>query len=207
VTPLTAHADEPARSSPHRGETGQELLNRSVAGVDPLSMATAPEHLTPTTLPATTDALDDVTSLLPPREALLEQLAERLPAAETQPATLLILGLLLRDDGTPVAPTALAQVTSLLARSLRGDDWLGSCGSTEFAAVLCAAETAAKTAAERLVRAVAALEVPGLSATAGLAALLPELAAGEVLRRATLSLTSARRVGAGTVIRYRAPLA
>jgi hypothetical protein len=73
--------------------------------------------------------------------------------------------------------------------------------------VLSGGETAAKTAAERLVRAVAALEIPDLSATAGIAALSTALTAGEVFRRATLSLTSARRAGAGTVIRYREPLA
>ena len=165
-------------------------------------MTTAPNHLT-----LATSAVDDVTSLLPTREALLDQLAERLPLAETQPMTLFILGLLRRDDGRPVAQSALAQVTSLLARSLRGDDWLGSSGPAEFAVVLTGGETAAKTAAERLVRAVAALDVPDLSATAGIAALATDLTAGEVFRRATLSLTSARRVGAGTVIRYREPLA
>jgi hypothetical protein len=58
------------------------------------------------------------------------------------------------------------------ARPLRGDDWLGSTGTAEIAVLLSGGETAAKTATERLVRAVAAL-----------------------------SLTSARRVGAGTVIR------
>ena len=71
--------------------------------------------------------------------------------------------------------------------------------------MLTGTETAAKTAAERLVAAVAALGIPGLSAAAGIARLSADLTAGEVLRRATLSLTAARRVGAGTVIRYREP--
>lgn len=61
-------------------------------------MTTAPDHLT-----LATSAVDDVTCLLPPREALLDQLAERLPLAQTQPVTLFILGLLRRDDGRPVA--------------------------------------------------------------------------------------------------------
>ena len=169
-------------------------------------MTTAPKHLT-LVPPVAAAPADDVTVLLPAREALLDQLAHRLPSTRTQPVTLVVLGLLRRDDGTPVAQLTLAQVTSLLARSLRGDDWLGSSGPAEFAAVRGATETAAKVAAERLVRAVAALEVPGLAATAGIAALSPELTAGEVFRRAALSLTSARRVGAGTVIRYREPLA
>ena len=170
-------------------------------------MTTAPNHLALVTPSSAAPVVDDVTTLLPPRTALLDQLAERLPTTGTQPVTLLILGLLRRDDGMPVAQATLAQVTSLLASSLRGDDWLGSSGPAEFAAVLSATETAAKTAAERLVRAVAALEIPHLSATAGIAALSPDLGAGEVFRRATLSLTSARRVGAGTVIRFREPLA
>jgi GGDEF domain-containing protein len=170
-------------------------------------MTTARNHLTLATSAAATPAVDDVTCLLPTREALLDQLDERLPLAQTQPVTLFIVGLLRRDDGRSVAQSTLAQVTSLLARSLRGEDWLGSSGPAEFAVVLSGGETAAKTAAERLVRAVAALEIPDLSATAGIAALSTDLTAGEVFRRATLSLTSARRVGAGTVIRYREPLA
>ncbi len=169
-------------------------------------MATAPDHLTLATPAATTPAVDDVTSLLPPREALLDRLAGRLPAAGNQPGTLFILGLLRRDDGSPFSQVTVAQVTSLLARSLRGDDWLGSSGPAEFAVLLSGTETAAKTAAERLVRAVAALDVPGLSAAAGIAQLSPDLTAGEVFRRATSSLSSARRVGGGTVIRYREPL-
>lgn len=164
-------------------------------------MTTAPNHLS-----LAAPAVDDVTCLLPTREALLDRLAERLPLAESHPVTLLILGLLRRDDGRALAQSTLGQVTSLLARSLRGDDWLDSSGPAEFAVVLTGGETAAKTAAERLVRSVAALEVPDLSATAGIAALAADLTAGEVFRRAALSLTSARRVGAGTVIRYRTPL-
>jgi GGDEF domain-containing protein len=170
-------------------------------------MTTARNHLSLVAPSAATPAVDDVTTLLPSREVLLHQLAERMPTAGTQPATLFILGLLRRDDGRPIAQATLARVTSLLARSLRGDDWLGSSGPAEFAVLLSATETAAKTAAERLVRAVAGLEVPGMSATAGIAALAPELRADEVFRRATLSLTSARRVGPGAVIRYREPLA
>jgi GGDEF domain-containing protein len=170
-------------------------------------MTTAPKHLAPVASCVPTRGVDDVTGLLPAREALLDQLAERLPSSTTHAVTLLVLGLPRRADGGPVAQAVLAQVTSLLARSLRGRDWLGSSGPAEFAVLLTASETAAKTVAERLVRAVAALEVPGLSATAGVASLSPELRAGEVFRRATLSLTSARQVGAGTVIRYRDPLA
>jgi GGDEF domain-containing protein len=168
-------------------------------------MTTAPNHPTLAAPAATAVAVDDVTSLLPPREALLDRLAERLPSADAQPGTLFILGLVRRDDGWPIAQDTVAQVTSLIARSVRHDDWLGCPGPVEIAVLLSGTETAAKTAAERLVRAVAALDVPGLSAAAGIAQLSPDLTAGEVFRRATLSLTSARRVGGGTVIRYREP--
>jgi GGDEF domain-containing protein len=121
--------------------------------------------------------------------------------------TLFLIGLVRRDDADPASESTVAQVTSLIARSVRHDDWLGSSGPAEIAVLLRGGETAAKTAAERLVRAIAALDVPGLSAVAGIAALSSDLTAAEVFYRATLSLTSARRVGAGTVIRYREPLA
>ncbi|RBY89449.1 GGDEF domain-containing protein [Blastococcus sp. TF02A-30] len=151
-------------------------------------------------------AVADVTALLPTREALLERLAERLPTAGEAPATLLIIGLLRRDDGWPTPATTMARVTSLFARSVRGDDWLGSPGAAEFALVLEGPVLAAETAGARLVDAVVALGVPGLSAAAGIAPLSPELPAREVFRRATLSLTAARRVGPTTVIRYREPV-
>jgi GGDEF domain-containing protein len=165
-----------------------------------------PNLLTTAATAAITGTSDDVTSLLPTREAVLDRVADRLPSADAQPATLFILGLLRRDHGWPIPQSTLVQVTTLLARSLRGDDWLGSSGATEFVVVLSGTETAAKTAAERLVRAVADLGVPDLSAAAGIAALSSGLTANEVFRRAALSLTSARQVGAGTVIRYREPL-
>ena len=169
-------------------------------------MTTAPDQLAPAIPADATPAVDDVTSLLPHREALLDRLAERLPSADVRPVTLFIIGMVQRADGRPVAQSALASVTSLLARSVRHDDWLGGAGPAEFAILLTGGETAAKTAAERLVRAVAALEIPGLGAVAGIAALSSGLSADEAFRRATLSLASARRVGAGAVIRYREPL-
>jgi GGDEF domain-containing protein len=167
-------------------------------------MTTAPHDIS-LAAPVALPAVDDVTSLLPSRTALLDRLAERLLLVHAQPGTLFVIGLL-RRDASPVAQSTVAQVTSLIARSVRHDDWLGCPGPAEIAVLLSGTETAAKTAAERLVRAVAALDVPGLSAAAGIAQLSPDLTAGEVFRRATLSLTSARRVGGGTVIRYREPL-
>jgi GGDEF domain-containing protein len=155
-------------------------------------------------VPAGHDAAD-VAALLPARDALLARLAEQLPATDGTPATLLIVGLLPRDDGRPLPAAALAEVTMLLARSLRGDDWLASTGPAEFVIVMSGPATGAHTAAHRLVTAVGELGVPGLSAAAGIAALAADLTAGEALRRATLSLTAARRVGPGGVVQLRGP--
>jgi GGDEF domain-containing protein len=149
-------------------------------------------------------AVADVTVLLPSRDAVLDRLAEQL-AAGGVPTTLMVIGLLRRDDGWPTAQSTLAAVTTLLAGSLRGDDYLGKSGPGEFAVVLAGPVTAAETAAARLVAAVPGLGIPGLTAAAGIAPLTDDVDAPEVLRRALLSLTAARRVGAGTVIRYREP--
>jgi hypothetical protein len=84
-------------------------------------MTIAPDTTVPA--PAAAEAaVADVTSLLPSREAVLDRLSEHLASADAPPATLMIIGLLRRDDGCPTAQSTLAQVTILLARSLRGDD-------------------------------------------------------------------------------------
>lgn len=150
-------------------------------------------------------AVADVTSLLPAREAVLDRLAERLPTADAAPATLLVVGLLRRDDGWPTSRSTLAAVTQLLARSLRGDDWLGKSGPGEFVVLLSGPVTAAETAGARLLDAIPALGITGLTAAAGIAPLSGELDATEVLRRGLVSLTSARRAGPGTVIVHREP--
>jgi GGDEF domain-containing protein len=169
-------------------------------------MTIAPNTTSIAAPPAAAEAaVADGTTLLPAREAVLGRLAEQLPTVGIVPATLLIIGLLRPDDGWPVSRDTIAQVTTLLARSVRGDDWLGSSGPTEFVVVLGGPVTAAESAAARLVAAVADLGVPDVSASAGVTPLVADVAAGELLRQATLSLTAARRVGAGTVIRYREP--
>jgi GGDEF domain-containing protein len=168
-------------------------------------MTIALNHTALAVAPAAVDVpVDDVTTLLPQRDAVVENLAARLPTAGTQTTSLLVFGLLRRDDGWPTPQRGLAAVTSFLARSLRGDDWLGSAGPAEFAILLAGDESAAETAAHRLVHAVAA-SVQGLSAAAGVTLLSPHVSAAEVLRRGMLSLTAARRVGPGTVIRHRQP--
>jgi hypothetical protein len=148
--------------------------------------------------------LPDIADFLPSRDAVVTHLAARLPAADTLPATLLIVGLLRRDEEIPVRPAALAAVTTFLSGSLRDDDFLGTSGPTEFAVVLSGREFAAENAAARLVGSVTALGM-GLTAAAGISAMTPDLVPEEVLRRATLSVDTARRVGPGTVLRYSGP--
>ncbi|SFF37069.1 GGDEF domain-containing protein [Blastococcus tunisiensis] len=160
----------------------------------PLAAPTAPEA-----------AVADVTTLLPSREAVLDRLAERLAGPAPAPTTVVVLGLLRRDDGWPTAQSTLAAVTSLLAGSLRGDDWLGKSGPGEFVVLLNGPVAGAETAAARLVAAVPALGIPDVTAAAGIAPATADAAADELLRRALLSLSAARRVGAGTVLRYREP--
>jgi GGDEF domain-containing protein len=166
-------------------------------------MTIAPFHPTRAAAAGATDAVADVTSILPTRETVLDRLAERIPVATEQAGTLLILGLLRRDDGWPTPQSTLAAITTLLARSVRGDDVLASSGPAEFVVLMWGPVTAAETVAERLIAAVADLGIPGLAASAGIAGLAPGLPPGEVLRRATLSLTAARQRGPHSVITYR----
>jgi hypothetical protein len=140
--------------------------------------------------------------LLAPRAAVLDRIADVLLSAGTGPSTLLVVGLRRRDDGWPIPPAALDQIVAVLARELRADDWLAMAGPTEFAVLVPAPIPAAQAAAGRLVTAVNAAAVREMTASAGVAALEPGLSAGEVLRRATLCLATARTVGAGQVITY-----
>jgi GGDEF domain-containing protein len=189
---------------PRAGEPAAAALNEAARGADTRRMTIAPNTLSPAAAPAATDAaVADVTTLLPAREAVLAHLAEQLTTVEAAPATLMVVGLLRRDDGWPTAQSTLAAVTTLLARSLRGDDWLGKSGPGEFVVLLSGPVTAAEAAADRLVRAVPSLGIAELTAAAGIAPLTAGVDAAEVLRRALVSLSAARRAGAGTVVRYR----
>ena len=113
---------------------------------------------------------------------------------------LLVVGLLRRDDTWPLSSATLTAVTATVAGDIRGEDWLGRSGPAEFAVLVDAG--AAEVVAERLMAAVATAAAPVLSASAGVARLEPGVAAPELLRRATLSLSTARSLGAGTTIRY-----
>ncbi|MPQ97898.1 hypothetical protein GB931_08165 [Modestobacter sp. I12A-02628] len=143
-----------------------------------------------------------VASLLPGRSAVLDHLAEVLPGSDTHPTSLVIVGLLRRDDTWPTAPGVLDVVTSLLAGTVRGDDWLGHTGHAEFAAVLSGDAADAEVAAARVLAAVTEAGIPGVRACAGVTVLSSDVTPAEALRRATLSLTVARSVGPEQVIRY-----
>ena len=145
---------------------------------------------------------DDVTSLLPGPNAVSAHVAERLAATPDVPTALIVLGLLRRDDTWPTAVSTLAAATSVVARSLRGDDWLGRSGPDEFAVLVRGTAADAEVAATRLAATITELGIPGLGACAGIAALEPGTTAAETLRRAVLSLQTARAQGAGRVIRY-----
>ena len=162
-------------------------------------MTTAPN--TPTVAASPGAAVADVTTLLPSRSAVLGRLAELLSATGGPPHTLMVIGLLRRHDGWPTAQSTLARVTTLLAGSLRGDDFLGKSGPGEFAVVLTGPVTAAETAATRLLAAVPTLGIPELTAAAGITPLSAGADADEVLRRALRALAAARHDGAGSVIR------
>ncbi|WP_448611162.1 diguanylate cyclase domain-containing protein [Geodermatophilus sp. URMC 60] len=146
---------------------------------------------------------DDVTSLLPGPNSVSAHLGERLAAVSVVPGALIVLGLLRRDDTWPTAVSSLAAATSVVARSLRGDDWLGRSGPNEFAVLLRGTAEDAEVAATRLARTITELDIPGLSACAGIAELEAGVPAAETMRRAALSLHTARSQGAGSVIRYR----
>jgi hypothetical protein len=145
---------------------------------------------------------DDVTSLLPGPNSVSAHIAERLAAVREVPATLIVLGVLRRDDTSPIAVSSLAAATSVVARSLRGDDWLGRSGPHEFAVLVGGSAADAEVAAARLAASITELGILGLGACAGVAALEEGTTATETMRRAVQSLQTARSLGAGRVIRY-----
>ena len=146
---------------------------------------------------------DDVTSLLPGPNSVSAHLAERLSAVPAVPGALIVLGLLRRDDTWPTAARSLAAATAVVARSLRGDDWLGRSGPNEFAVLLRGTAQDAAVTATRLAATITGLGIPGLGACAGVVALEEGTPAAETMRRASVSLHTARSQGAGSVIRYR----
>ncbi|MGY1642839.1 hypothetical protein ACI782_17170 [Geodermatophilus sp. SYSU D00703] len=142
---------------------------------------------------------DDVTSLLPGPNSVTAQLAERLAAAAEVPGALVLVGLL-REDGTEAAtPGSLARTTVVMARSVRGDDWLGRSGTAQYALLLSGGLQGAMTAAARVVGGISALDVPGLGVCAGVTFLEAGTPPREVLRRAADALAAATAAGAGAV--------
>ncbi|MGY1635468.1 hypothetical protein ACI78V_02300 [Geodermatophilus sp. SYSU D00742] len=142
---------------------------------------------------------DDVTSLLPGPDSVLAHLTERLAAATEVPGALIVIGLLRGDDTGPAAATSRATATATVARSVRGDDWLGRSGPDEFALLLGGGLGGAMTAAARVVRAVSALATTGLGVCAGVTVLEAGVPAEDVLRRARAGLAAATAAGTGAV--------
>jgi GGDEF domain-containing protein len=161
-----------------------------------------PDDLRKDAAPTTADLDALAIGMLPPRAAVLDRLAEVLPAVAARPMTLLIVGLRRRDDGWAISPEALDSIVAIIARELRADDWLALSGPAEFAVLASAPVLAVQTAAERLLSRINEAAARDMTASAGIAALAPELEASEVLRRATLCLATARAMEAGQVITY-----
>jgi len=90
---------------------------------------------------------DDVTRLLPGPNSASAHLAERLAVVPAVPGALIVLGLLRREDTGPTGASGLAAATAVVARSLRGEHWLGRSGPDEFAVLLSGTAQDAKVAA------------------------------------------------------------
>ncbi|SCX56832.1 GGDEF domain-containing protein, diguanylate cyclase (c-di-GMP synthetase) or its enzymatically inactive variants [Klenkia marina] len=154
-----------------------------------------------TTLTVAAPAVDLDAALLPGPTALHHRLQERLAAAAAQPGCLVVVGLLRKDTGWPLAAGALTTVTALLAGALRGEDWLAREDHTEFGVLVTGSPADADTVAERLTGVVTGA-VTGLHACAGVATLEDGLTAHEVTRRALLCLDAARHRGPNAVVHY-----
>jgi len=172
----------------------------AATGPTSFSMTTVPQEPGLSIVEATADGLR---AMLPSRAAVLDRLGELLPGSAARPVSLLIVGLRRRDDGWPIPPAALDEVTTRLAGGLRADDWLARCGPTEFVVLVDGPPTVAEGAATRLVDSIGTEQIRHMTAAAGVATLAPDLSAEEVLRRAMVSLSTARSLGAGRVITYR----
>ncbi|GAA4333195.1 hypothetical protein [Klenkia terrae] len=150
--------------------------------------------------PAGTETSLDA-ALLPGPTALHHRLEDRLGTVTEHPACLVVVGLLRKDTGWPLASGALTTVTALLAGALRDDDWLAREDHTEFAVVVNGGAAAADAVAARLTGVVTGA-ITGLHACAGVATLEEGLTAHEVERRAVLCLDAARHRGPNAVIHY-----
>jgi hypothetical protein len=142
---------------------------------------------------------DDVTSLLPGPNSVTAHLTERLAAAADVPGALVLVGLLRQDGTAATTPGSLAAATAVLARSVRGDDWLGRSGPAQYALLLSGGLQGAMTAAARVVGAISGLDVPGLGVCAGVTLLESGTTPRKVRGRATTALASATAAGPGAV--------
>jgi PAS domain S-box-containing protein len=154
-------------------------------------------------------SLSDAVTGLPNRAALVRRLGAVQREAAGRPFALALVGVN-GLDADVLAPgteaTVLLGVASRLTRVLRGEDWLARGKDGDFVVVVDGSKAEAETLATRLVAAIGPLSIPGgtlhLTACAGVAALAPDVDAGEALRRGDLALRSARAAGPGSVHRY-----
>ena len=146
-------------------------------------------------------AADLDTALLPGPTALHRRLAERLADPTAQPGCLVVVGLLRRDTGWPLAAQSLTTITALLAGALRGDDWLAREDHAEFGVLVDGDPAEGDVVAARLTGVVSGA-VPGVHASAGVVTLQAGFTAHEVERRALLCLDAARHRGPQAVVHY-----
>ncbi len=102
---------------------------------------------------------DDVTRLLPGPNSASAHLAERLAVVPAVPGALIVLGLLRREDTGPTGASGLAAATAVVARSLRGEHWLGRSGPDEFAVLLSGTAQDAEVAGARLATTITELDI------------------------------------------------
>jgi GGDEF domain-containing protein len=148
-----------------------------------------------------TAAADLDAALLPGPTALHHRLADRLADPAAQPGCLVVVGLLRKDTGWPLAAQSLTTITALLAGALRGDDWLAREDHTEFGVLVDGDATEGDVVAARLTGVVSGA-VTGVHASAGVVTLEAGLTAHEVERRALLCLDAARHRGPQAVVHY-----
>ncbi|MCW2584040.1 MAG: hypothetical protein JWQ53_2830, partial [Klenkia sp.] len=151
---------------------------------------------------ALVSATDPVTGL-PTRPELVQRMATLLRARPCRPTALVQLGI--SGLGAEPPDHVLVELTTRFARLLRGEDWLVRSGLHEFAVLVAGTVTDAEAVAHRLTRAVDPDNLLGglrLSAAAGISTLEDDVDAGDVLRRASVALTSARTAGIGRVRRH-----
>ena len=154
-------------------------------------------------------SLTDPATGLPNRSALVRRLGAVQRSARGHRFALALVGVdgldsAVLDPETEAA--VLRSLTSQLTRALRGEDWLARGKDGDFVVLVDGTIAEAEILASRLVASVRPIATESgplrLTASAGVAALAPDIDPGEALRRGDLALRSARAAGPGCVHRY-----